>query len=85
MNSPNSPAAPGTDASLDLELAALERKFATLASHVRALRAANAELARELAAANTRSHQQSEKLVEARRRLDQLLARLPAAIDGESA
>ena len=82
MNSPNSPAAPGADASLDLELAALERKFATLASHVRALRAANAELARELAAANTRSHQQSEKLVEARRRLDQLLARLPPRSTG---
>ena len=85
MSPPNAPVVPGPDTSLDLELASLERKFATLASHVRALRAANAELARELAAANTRSHQQSEKLVEARRRLDQLLARLPAAIDGESA
>ena len=85
MNPPNAPAAPGADASLDLELAALERKLATLASHVRALRAANAELARELAGANTRSHQQAEKLAEARQRLDALLARLPAAIDGESA
>jgi chromosome segregation ATPase len=85
MNPQNVPAAPGPDASLDLELASLERKFATLASHVRALRAANAELARELASANTQSHQQAERLAEARQRLDALLARLPAALGEESA
>ena len=79
MNPPNAPAVPGPDTSLDLELASLERKFATLASHVRALRAANAELARDLAAANTNSHQQAERLAEARRRLDALLERFPAA------
>jgi len=85
MTPPNASPAPAPDASLDVELASLERKFATLAAHVRALRAANAELARELAAANTHGHQQAERLAEARRRLDALLVRLPAGLGEESA
>ena len=48
------PAAARPDA-IDRELAALEQKLATLVAHARALRAANAALRRDLAAAYDRT------------------------------
>ena len=66
---------------LDEELAALERKQATLIAHTRALRAANEALRRDLLAANARNRQLAERVAEATRRLDALLARLPEEVE----
>ena len=65
---PNVPAA-----AIDSELAALERKQASLIAHARALRAANEALRRDLAAANARNQALSARVAEARERLDALL------------
>ncbi len=77
MVSTNQPTGVAAAAAIETELAALERKQASLIAHTRALRAANDMLRRDLAAANTRNHALAERVAEARRRLDQLLARLP--------
>jgi septal ring factor EnvC (AmiA/AmiB activator) len=66
-----------THSAIESELVALERKQASLIAHTRALRAANEMLRRDLAAANARNHTLAERVAEARKRLDQLLARLP--------
>src|SRR5204863_502419 len=63
------------------ELAALERKQASLIAHTRALRAANEALRRDLAAANARNHALAARVTEARERLDALLSRLPEAAE----
>ena len=51
--------------SIDAELAALERKQASLIAHTRALRAANEALRRDLAAANARNHALAARVTEA--------------------
>jgi regulator of replication initiation timing len=67
-----------TDSTLDAELAALEQRIAALVAHADALRASNETLRRGLAAANARNRAMAERVTEASRRLDALLARLPA-------
>lgn len=69
------------ESAIDPELAALERKQASLIAHTRALRAANEVLRRDLAAANARNHALAARVAEARERLDALLARLPEAAE----
>ena len=64
-------------APIESELAALERKQASLIAHTRALRAANEALRRDLAGANARNHALAERVAEAKLGLDALLARLP--------
>jgi len=62
---------------LDTDLAALERKLASLIAHTRALRAANDALRRDLVAAQQRNRALGERVLEAGQRVDALLARLP--------
>ena len=59
------------------ELAALEQRLASLIAHAKVLRATNETLRRDLAAAEARNQALSERVAEAKRRLDALLARLP--------
>ena len=63
----------GTEAELD----ALERRVQSLIGHVRALRAANEALRRELAQAHTRNRALADRVVEAKTRIDALVAKLP--------
>jgi cell division protein ZapB len=67
------------DMALDRDLAALERRLATLVTHARALRAANETLRRDLAAAYEKNRALSERVAAATERVDALLARLPEA------
>jgi len=67
---------------LDSELAALEQKLAGLLAHTRELRAANAALRRDVAAAGAQNRALEARVGEARRRLDALLSRLPAEVSG---
>jgi regulator of replication initiation timing len=76
MSPPNSPAAAAVDAALP-EVAALEQKLGMLIAHVKVLRATNDNLRRDLAAAEARNQALSERVAEAKRRLDSLVARLP--------
>lgn len=76
MSPPNTPAAAAVDAVLP-EVAALEQKLGMLISHVKVLRATNDNLRRDLAAAEARNQALSERVAEAKRRLDSLVARLP--------
>jgi len=62
---------------LESELAAVERKQASLIAHTRALRAANEALRRDLAEAHARNQALAARVTEARERLDALLSRLP--------
>lgn len=64
--------------SLGNELEALERKLASLVSHTLALRIANEALRHDLATAQTRNRALAERVVEAKARIDALMARLPA-------
>lgn len=59
------------------ELAVLEQQQASLIAHTRALRAANQSLRAELAGAQDRNRALADRVAEAARRLDALLARLP--------
>ena len=59
------------------ELEALDRRVQSLIAHVRALRAANEALRRELATAQTRNRALAERVVEAKARIDALVAKLP--------
>ena len=77
MNVPTTPAASAPDAAIEPELAALEQRLGLLISHVKVLRATNDNLRRDLAAAEERNQALSERVAEAKRRLDALLARLP--------
>ncbi len=72
---PPEPENEGTDT--ERELAALERKLSALIDHAIALRADNDALRQELASAQIRNRALSERVEEARERLDTLLARLP--------
>ena len=65
---------------LDAELAALEERVATLAAYAQELRAANEALRRELAGAQADNRALGERVAEATRRLDALLARLPEPV-----
>ncbi|HZQ63556.1 MAG TPA: hypothetical protein VFC24_19505, partial [Casimicrobiaceae bacterium] len=70
---------PETEGASDTEagLEALERRLASLISHVRALRAANEALRRELAQSKEHNRMLSERVSEARARIDALVAKLP--------
>ena len=76
MSPLNSPAAAAVDAVLP-EVAVLEQKLGMLIAHVKVLRATNDNLRRDLAAAEARNQALSERVAEAKRRLDSLVARLP--------
>lgn len=77
MIPPNVPTNVAPGVPVDAELAELERKLAVLIAHTGALRAANEALRRDVAAANARNHVLAERVAEAKRRLDSLLARFP--------
>jgi chromosome segregation ATPase len=71
---------PASDAPLEADLAALEQRLAALVAHVAALRAANETLRRDLASAQSRNHVLADRVAEATRRLDALLARFPEPV-----
>jgi regulator of replication initiation timing len=77
MNPPTKPEESSPAGAIDQDLAALEKRLALLLTHARALGAANEALRRGLTAAETRNQELSERVAEAKRRLDALLARLP--------
>ena len=77
MSSPSNPPDPGPGATVDSDLAALEQRLGALLAYARGLRAANEALRRGLTAAETRNQALSERVAEAKRRLDALVARLP--------
>ncbi len=62
---------------MDNDLSLLEQKLATLIAHTRALRAANASLRQDLAAAVERNREMNIKMQQAGARLDALIARMP--------
>lgn len=65
-------------ASLDQDLEILERKVTSLIAHTRALRAANEALRRELTTAQNRNRALAERVLEAKTRIDALMAKLPS-------
>ena len=69
--------APTTESAIDPELAALEQRLGLLIAHAKVLRATNDNLRRDLASAEERNQALSERVAEAKRRLDALVARLP--------
>ena len=77
MSSSSNPADLGLDGTVDTDLEALEQRLAALLAYARGLRAANEALRRGLTAAETRNQALSERVAEAKRRLDALVARLP--------
>ena len=81
MNAPTTPAASATGGDIEAEFDALERRLGLLVSQVKVLRATNDNLRRELAAAEAHNQGLSERVAEAKRRLDALLARLPEAAE----
>jgi cell division protein FtsB len=81
MSKANAPLASATNADIEPELAALEQRLVLLVSHVKVLRATNDNLRRDLAAAEAHNQALSERVAEAKRRLDALLARLPEAAE----
>ena len=81
MTAPITVAETTPGAAVEPELATLEQKLGLLIAHTKALRAANETLRRDLGVASTRNQQLSERVAEAKRRLDALLARLPEAAE----
>jgi chromosome segregation ATPase len=77
MSPPTKSGASAPEGALDEELVALEERLASLLTHAKALGAANEALRRGLTAAEERNQVLSERVAEAKRRLDALLARLP--------
>ena len=77
MIAPTRSAADPSDSAIDAELAALEQRLGMLIAHAKVLRATNDNLRRDLAAAEARNQDLSERVAEAKRRLDVLVARLP--------
>ena len=77
MSSTANPAESGQGDTIDSDLAALEQRLAALLAYAKGLRAANEALRRGLTAAETRNQALSERVAEAKRRLDALVARLP--------
>jgi len=63
--------------SIDVDLAALEQRLASLLAYANGLRSANEALRRALSAAEAQNQDLSDRVAEATRRLDALLARLP--------
>lgn len=59
------------------DLVLLEQKISSLIAHTHALRAANEELRRELAAAQDKNRELEERMNAAGARLDSVLARMP--------
>jgi cell division protein FtsB len=80
MSAPNT-AASATLGGIDSELAALEQRLGLLIAHAKILRATNDNLRRDLAAAEARNQALSERVAEAKRRLDLLVARLPESAE----
>ena len=77
MSAPTTPARDPADAAILPELEALEQRLGLLIAHAKVLRATNDNLRRELATAEARNQALSERVAEAKRRLDALVARLP--------
>jgi hypothetical protein len=77
MSSPTSPSEPDSSGTLESDIVALEQRLAALLAYAKGLRAANEALRRGLTAAETRNQALSERVAEAKRRLDALVARLP--------
>ena len=80
MSAPNTTASTAV-AGIDSELAALEQRLGLLIAHAKILRATNDNLRRDLAAAEARNQALSERVAEAKRRLDLLVARLPESAE----
>ena len=72
---------PEANGVIDSELAALEARLNLLIAHAKVLRATNDNLRRDLAAAEARNQVMSERVAEAKRRLDLLVARLPESAE----
>jgi cell division protein FtsB len=79
MTARTTPAADSVDGGIETELDSLEQRLGMLIAHVKVLRATNDNLHRDLAAAEARNQVMSERVAEAKRRLDALVARLPEA------
>ena len=77
MTVPTTTADPASGTAIEQDLTALEHRLSSLIAHAKALRAANETLRHDLTAAETRNQALSERIGEAKRRLDSLLARLP--------
>jgi len=77
MTSPTTPDDSAADGAVDSDLAVLEQRLSSLLTYARALRAANEALRRGLTAAEERNQALSERIAEAKRRIDALVARLP--------
>lgn len=77
MTPPPKPSGPVPEGAIDQDLAALEQRLSSLLTHAKALAAANEALRRGLSAAEAQNQLLSERVAEAKRRLDALLARLP--------
>jgi cell division protein FtsB len=77
MSTPRSPSEPDTGGTLESDIVALEQRLAALLVYAKGLRAANEALRRGLTAAEARNQALSERVAEAKRRLDALVARLP--------
>jgi cell division protein FtsB len=80
MSTANAPGAANLGA-IEAELAALEQRLNLLIAHAKVLRATNDNLRRDLAAAEARNQVMSERVAEAKRRLDLLVARLPESAE----
>jgi cell division protein FtsB len=80
MAPPNTSSSEATGV-IDSELAALEQRLNLLIGHAKVLRATNDNLRRDLAAAEARNQVLSERVAEAKRRLDALVARLPESAE----
>jgi len=65
------------DGAIEPELAVLEQRLGLLIAHAKVLPATNDNLRRDLAAAEARNQVLSERVAEAKRRLDALVSRLP--------
>ena len=77
MSTQGSPSEPDPSGTLEADIAALEQRLAALLVYAKGLRAANEALRRGLTAAEARNQALSERVAEAKRRLDALVARLP--------
>ena len=77
MNATANPSDPDPSGTLEADIAALEQRLAALLVYAKGLRAANEALRRGLTAAEARNQALSERVAEAKRRLDALVARLP--------
>jgi cell division protein FtsB len=77
MRASTRPATTPAEGAIEPELAALEQRLGLLIAHAKVLRATNDNLRRDLAAAEARNQALSERVAEAKRRIDALVARLP--------